>query len=127
MRSRAHHLRNRLFIGLMGSRKEFGKRRETYLGPLGSVAFAKPVSLADRLAFWASFDGRWRALETRHPRITAEDRDKVEAGIARRIPKPTQAEEREGIKQLSRPARGARATIASGRTKMDDSRGRPLL
>jgi hypothetical protein len=114
-------------VTLIVGKRTGSKVRLERLGRLGNVPW--PLTPAGRKTFWAAFDDRWRALEARHPgRLTGADKVKARRDIARHIPPtnlarvegmisarirpPTRVEQRETTaKQLSRPARRARAAI----------------
>ena len=91
MRARAHHLVNRLFIGLMGSRQNSAGVAKPISAPWEGVPFGA-LSLADRVRFWSELPARLAAVDARWPgRLTAESRAKVEASIERRIARPATA------------------------------------
>jgi hypothetical protein len=121
-------VRRRLRVSIVAGRKVNGRVVMKRLGSLGTVIADGPT-VAERAMFWSALAGRYAIISAKHPeRLKRGDQARFETPIALRIPKPTRVEQREAIKQLSRPARGARAATASGRTKMDDNRrGRPLL
>ena len=77
----------RLFVDLVVNRRVDRKVRQTRLGSLGSVAWPEPISVTERMKFWAGINQRFLALRARHPgRISEADEVKIRDKIAKRIP-----------------------------------------
>jgi hypothetical protein len=80
----------RLFITLVANRRVGPKVLQTRLGSLGSSAW--PVSLPERVKFWAEVNQRFLALRARHPdRISEVDEERIRAAINERVPRPREA------------------------------------
>ena len=85
---------HRLAVELVVSRRIGRTVRHDRLGPLGSVALPEPISVSERVRFWAGIDQRFLALRARRPGlISPADEAKIRAAIARRIPGPRGAAE----------------------------------
>ena len=108
---------SRLAVILVANHREGRKVRQDHIGWLGSVALPEPIAARERVRFWSELDERFRAIAVRRPdRVSPDDRRKVRAALAVRIPRPTEAEEREaeigaaiGKARLTAERRGKRA------------------
>lgn len=84
--------RRRLFVTLTLNRKVSRTVHGERLGSLGSLAWSEPLSVAERVKYWAEINQRFLAIRTRYPgRVSPADEAKVRATIAQRIP-PAQSE-----------------------------------
>jgi hypothetical protein len=81
--------RRRLFVTLMLNRKVCGTVRGDRLGSLGSIAWSQPLSVAERVKYWAGINQRFLAIAARHPGLVSEaDEIKIRDKIDERIPRP---------------------------------------
>jgi hypothetical protein len=111
---REHH---RLVVNLVTSRRVGRQARMEHIGRLGSVVLTKSITAEERLRFWRELPGRFAALDVKFPgRVTLDDKRKILAGIAARIPKPTETEERQA--EIS-------AAVAKARLMPEKRRKRP--
>jgi hypothetical protein len=94
MFARFERHRRRLSVCVVIGRKIERKVRQDRLGYLGSVAYSEPISLAERVRFWAGINQRFLALRARHPGISEADEVKIRDQVAERIPRASTAEER---------------------------------
>lgn len=84
----------RLYVGLAVARRVDGKPVPKRLGQLGSVLWSEPISVAERVRFWAQFDARLDAIAARHPGVVSRaDAEKVREMVARRVPPPRTEDE----------------------------------
>lgn len=84
---------HRLAVELVVSRRTGKTVRHDRLGPLGSVALPEPISVAERMKYWAGINQRFFAIRARRPGLISEaDEIKIRAAIAKRIP-PARTEE----------------------------------
>jgi hypothetical protein len=99
-----HRQYRRLKLALQGSRKVNGRVVSIFYGMLGSVLCGEgePISRDEALRFWSELPARFRAIQARHPSVTAAEVAKVRGKIAARIPKPTRASERESYEPAER-------------------------
>jgi hypothetical protein len=89
-----YRVHRRLAVNLVASRRVDGKVRSEHLGRLGSILLAEPLTLEERLRFWAGLAARFGAVDARFPnRVTADIRRKILAALAARIPTPISSEE----------------------------------
>ena len=94
MYARFHPAKRRLVVKLVASRRVGGKVQAEHIAPLGSVLLPEPFSLSERTKFWEALDGRLSIVVDRiGERFSAEERRKVIAGVDRRIPRPSEAEQ----------------------------------
>jgi hypothetical protein len=111
MFARFERHRRRLSVCVVIGRKIERKVRQDRLGYLGSVAYSEPISLAERVRFWAGINQRFLALRARHPGISEADEVKIRDQVAERIPRASTAEEdalAEAAKRLKALARQER-------------------
>jgi hypothetical protein len=87
--------RLRLVVGLVTSHMMAGRKvRQERLGSLGSVVWSDPISLSERLRFWANVSARYRALAAKRPNaVLLADEERIRAAIDKRIPGPRTEEE----------------------------------
>lgn len=113
MYARFHTARRRLAVKLVHSRKISGQTKSEHIAPLGSILLPEPFSLSERIRFWEALEGRLRLVVARiGDRFNDDVRRNVIAGIDRRIPRPTEAEEISAAVDAARLAaerRGKRA------------------
>lgn len=81
---RFHQAPSRLQVSLRESRRIGGKPRCEHIASLGSIP--KPMTTADRVAFWARLHQRLAKLSNR---IGAEEQGKILGAIHARIPMVT--------------------------------------
>jgi hypothetical protein len=87
-------VRQRLIVDLRHSRRVAAQVQSDHLGQLGSVAWSEPVSLDQRVKFWARLNQRFAAARARRPGLISEaDEVKVRKQIAERIPRAQSEEE----------------------------------
>jgi len=82
----------RLVISLAADEVNGTARR---IGFLGSVVWSDPISVSERIRFWAAIDQHQREIEAKRPgRFTPADMERVRAMIDKRIPRPCTVDER---------------------------------
>jgi hypothetical protein len=85
---------HRLYVYLAQAQRVKGRPHRFRLGGLGSILACEPLSVIERIRFWAQFDARLDGLRARHPsRISEADAAEIRAMTARRIPPPCTEDE----------------------------------
>lgn len=111
-----YRARRRLVVQLVHSRKVAGQARGEHIAPLGSILLPAPFSLAERTRFWRELESRLHVVVARiGARFSDAERGKVIAGLARRIPRPSEGE----LRRAEISAAVARARLTAER------RGKP--
>jgi hypothetical protein len=82
--------RRRLFVTLMLNRKVSRTVHGERLGSLGSIAWSEPLSVAERVKYWAGIDQRFLAIRARRPGLVSPaDEAKIRDAIDEKIPRPS--------------------------------------
>jgi hypothetical protein len=87
---------NRVFVCLVASHRIDGKKtRQERIGSLGSIAWAEPFTVSERVKFWTQLDARFAAIGARRPGIVSlADEEMIRAAINERIPRASAEDER---------------------------------
>lgn len=85
-----HHRRAFMEVAIVHARSVTGQgTRQDHFGMMGSVIWAEPISVEERVRFWGQLDARFAALRKRWPgRFTKAEETKLRGMIAKRIPMP---------------------------------------
>jgi hypothetical protein len=93
---------SRLSVSLTLGRRVGATVRSERVGVLGRVTYSEPISVDQRVKFWAAMSQRFLALRVRRPGLISEaDEVKVRNQIAKRIPRPSGAEELQLFRQAT--------------------------
>jgi hypothetical protein len=115
MYARFYRAKRRVVVNLVHSRKIGGQARSEHIARLGSIIGGEEISLSERQRFWQEAQQRLDVVADRlGERFSDDVRRKVIAGIDRRIPRVTEAEERQAE---------LRAAVAKARL-MSERRGK---
>lgn len=87
---------SRVFVCLVASHRVGGKKtRQERIGSLGSIAWAEPFTVSERVKFWIQLDARFAAIAARRPGLVSiADEQMIRAAINERIPRASAEDER---------------------------------